>query len=195
MHNTREFLERLEKQEFIQIPDKIEVTQGKQYNECLNCKWFGDDCSGPNMVTMTVDRISEFLQYLRLMNKWSYQKTADECGLALVTVQRTLTGKIKNPEFLTIQCLFEGLMKGSGNYPCTKRIYTKQVAEVEQQMKDLQDKHSAELASKTETIAELRDRITEYRDASATYRSTIADLRAQIKKYEAAAKKAQKQQG
>jgi hypothetical protein len=191
VQKTKAFLDKLTTQEFINIPDTIEVTEAKSNNECLNCEWLGSHCAGPNAATMTVERICEFLQYSRLQKHWTYQRTADECNLSLITVKRTLTGQVKNPEFLTIHCLFEGLV-GVGKYPCAKTIFTEQVEDAEQKVKTVCLKHAEEITAKNETIADLKLQLKESRETNATYRATIADLRAQVKKYESAAKKAQK---
>lgn len=191
MQDTKALLDKLTTQEFIEIPDTIEVTEAKSNNACLNCEWLGELCAGPNAATMTVERICEFLQYSRLQKHWSYQRTAYECNLALVTVKRTLTGQVKNPEFFTIHCLFMGLV-GIGKYPCAKTVFVEQVNEAEQRVKDVCIKHAEEITNKNETIADLKMQLKESRETNATYRATIADLRAQVKKLESAAKKAQK---
>lgn len=102
---------------------KIEVTEEKPYTKCFSCKYFQNGCSGPDMNIMTAERVCEFLQLCRIKLHYTYQKTADLSGLSLVTVKRTLTGKNKDPGYITIQALFPVLVADpDGKHHCAVHI-------------------------------------------------------------------------
>lgn len=102
---------------------KIEVTEEKPFNRCFSCDYFRNGCSGPNLNIMTAERVCEFLQLCRIKLHYTYQKTADLSGLSLVTVKRTLTGKNKDPGYITIQALSSVLVADpDGKYPCALHI-------------------------------------------------------------------------
>ena len=102
---------------------KIEVTEEKPYTKCFSCKYFQNGCSGPDMNIMTAERVCEFLQLCRIKLHYTYQKTADLSGLSLVTVKRTLTGKNKDPGYITIQALFSVLVADpDGKHHCAVHI-------------------------------------------------------------------------
>ncbi len=102
----------------------FEVTSDKPFNKCFNCNSFRNGCSGPNLGVMGVARCCEFLQMTRIFIRYTYQKVADETtklgiGLSLATVKRILTGKITNPDFVSITALSIVLLGDpNGKYPC-----------------------------------------------------------------------------
>ena len=105
----------------------IEITKEKSFNRCLTCEYLGPDCSGPNLNAMTVERACEFLQLRRMQLHFSYQKVADLTNLSLVTVKRILTGKIKDPSFLSMQALTYVLISDpKGKYPCAMHLLSKE---------------------------------------------------------------------
>jgi transcriptional regulator with XRE-family HTH domain len=76
---------------------------------------------------MTVERACEFLQLRRMQLRFSYQKVADLTNLSIVTVKRILTGKIKDPSFLSMQALTYVLISDpKGKYPCAMHLLSKE---------------------------------------------------------------------
>lgn len=138
----------------------IEVTKEKPFNKCLNCEYLGNGCSGPNLNAMTVERACEFLQIRRVQLGYSYQKTADLSALSLVTVKRILTGKIKDPSFLSMQALtFALIADPEGKYPCAMEHFTEEAEQAVAACKVAQ----AELAQKERELSEERDKVA-YRE-------------------------------
>lgn len=135
-----------------------EVTENKPFNRCLHCDFMGNGCSGPNLNAMTVERACEFLQIRRVQKKYSYQKTADLCGLAPVTVKRILTGKIKDPSFLSMQALtFVLIADPKDKYPCAMHLVSE---EFDQAIADC--KAAQEALAKKEIELEAEKKKVEY---------------------------------
>jgi len=138
----------------------IEVTKEKPFNKCLNCEYLGNGCSGPNLNAMSVERACEFLQIRRVQLGYSYQKTADLSFLSLVTVKRILTGKIKDPSFLSMQALTFALVADpKGKYPCAMEHFTEETEQAVAACKVAQ----AALAQKEKELAEEKEKVA-YRD-------------------------------
>lgn len=139
----------------------IEVTKEKPFNQCFSCNYFRNGCSGPNLNIMTVERVCEFLQLCRIRLGYTYQTTADLCGLSLVTVKRTLAGNNKDPGWSTIQALSSVLVGDpKGKYPCALHIVEEQKEAATQECVRLQatlDAIKAEHAAEIET-ARVHDR-------------------------------------
>ena len=98
----------------------FEVTEEKPFNKCFQCQSFLKDCSGPNLMIMGVERACEFLQMVRTFTKKSYQYVADETGISLANVKKTLMGKNDNPSMITMVALTKCLLGSpSGRkFPC-----------------------------------------------------------------------------
>lgn len=95
------------------------VTADKPFNKCFECKSFRNGCSGPNLSVMSIARVCEFLQSVRVFLNNSYQDITDGTGISLATVKRTLTGKIGDPSFFTISSISSYLLGDpNGKYPC-----------------------------------------------------------------------------
>ena len=144
----------------------IEVTTEKPFNKCLNCEYLGNGCSGPNLNAMSVERACEFLQIRRVQLGYSYQKTADLSCLALVTVKRILTGKIKDPSFLSMQALTFALVADpEGKYPCAMEHYTAEAEQAIAACKVAEEKlarKEKELQDEKEKVAYRDERIKAY---------------------------------
>lgn len=138
----------------------IEVTKEKPFNKCLNCEYLGNGCSGPNLSATSVERACEFLQIRRVQMGYSYQKTADLSMLSLVTVKRILTGKVKDPSFLSMQALtFALITDPKDKYPCAMEHYTEEAKDALAACHTAQ----AELARKEKELAEEKEKVA-YRD-------------------------------
>ena len=144
----------------------IEVTKEKPFNKCLNCEYLGNGCSGPNLNAMSVERACEFLQIRRVQLGYSYQKTADLACLSLVTVKRILTGKVKDPSFLSMQALTFALVADpEGKYPCAMEHFTEEAEQALAACKVAEEKlarKEKELEEEKEKVAYRDDRIKAY---------------------------------
>ena len=155
----------------------IEVTTEKPFNKCLNCEYLGNGCSGPNLNAMSVERACEFLQIRRVQLGYSYQKTADLACLSLVTVKRILTGKIKDPSFLSMQALTFALVADpEGKYPCAMEQYTKEAEQAVAACKVAQD----ELARKEKELAEEKEKVAYREERIKAYQHQIEFKEAQM---------------
>jgi len=122
----------------------IEVSSEKPFNKCLSCEYLGNGCSGPNLNAMTVERACEFLQLRRMQLGFTYQKTADITGLSLITVKRILTGKVKDPSFVSMQLLTFALVSDpKGKYPCAMHLFTKETEDAVARCREAEEKLAA----------------------------------------------------
>jgi transcriptional regulator with XRE-family HTH domain len=103
----------------------FEVTKDKPFNKCFKCRSFRNGCSGPNLTVMQdFERVCEFLQMTRIFLGYSYQQVADGTtkngtSVSLATVKRLLTGKISNPDYLTVAAVSRFLLGDpNGKFPC-----------------------------------------------------------------------------
>lgn len=155
----------------------IEVTKEKPFNKCLNCEYLGNGCSGPNLNAMSVERACEFLQIRRVQLGYSYQKTADLSFLSLVTVKRILTGKIKDPSFLSMQALtFALITDPKDKYPCAMEHYTEEAKEAVAACHTAQ----AELALKEKELAEEKEKVAYREERIKAYQHQIEFKEAQM---------------
>lgn len=116
-----------EEDDLLNKPLKIEITDEKPFNKCLLCEYLGNGCSGPNIVAMSVERACEFLQTRRRQLKYSYQLLAKMVGLSDSTIKSILTGKRKDPSFLSMQALSHALIADpQGKYPCAMHLLSKE---------------------------------------------------------------------
>lgn len=145
----------------------IEVTKEKPFNKCLNCEYLSNGCSGPNLNAMSVERACEFLQTRRVQLGYSYQKTADLSMLSVVTVKRILTGKIKDPSFLSMQALtFVLVADPKGKYPCAMDHFTEEAEHAVAACKVAEEalaQKEKELEAEKEKVAYRDERIQAYK--------------------------------
>ena len=97
----------------------FEVTEVKPFNQCFKCRSFRNGCSGPNLLAMGVERLSEMFQMARIHLGYSYQYVADSTGISIATVKRFFAGKITDPSFFTLKALSDLLLGDpNGKFPC-----------------------------------------------------------------------------
>lgn len=139
------------------------VTENKPFNRCLHCEFLGTECSGPNLNAMSVERACEFLQIRRVQLKYSYQKTADIAMLSVITVKRILTGKIKDPSFLSMQALTFALVADpKGKYPCAMHLLSDDAEQAVKEFKDAQEdivRKDKELEEEKKKVAYLKHQV------------------------------------
>ena len=121
--------------------------------------------------SMSFDQLVAWMRSEMKDQNITHQKLADLSGIPKNTIDTILAGRQHDVGHYVLSSLVRVLMRRYlSASPC----------------------RAAALASKDETIADLRAQLKEARETNATHRGTIADLRSQVKKYETAAKAAAK---
>ena len=135
-----------------------EVTPEKPFNECVLCTFCQSGCSGPNLLVTEIERICELMQARRIALRWSYQKLADKADMQVLTVKNILTGKIKNPSFISMQKLAFALFADKdGKFPCPKQLLMSQQDSVEvERLKE-------SLADEKQKVAYLKQQVADYK--------------------------------
>lgn len=98
------------------VPQKEE----KPYNLCLNCIHIGEKCDGPNFLAMTTERWCEWCRLRKEYLGWTNAHVADIAGISKVSVDRIMSGNVKDLRTTTVQAVTKALVNGSwGQYPCS----------------------------------------------------------------------------
>lgn len=94
----------------------------KPYNLCLNCVHIGKNCDGPNFLTMDAERWSEWCRLRKDYLGWTNAYIAELAGISKVSVDRAISGNIKDMRITTVQAITKALVSGVGGswgkYPC-----------------------------------------------------------------------------
>ena len=101
------------------MPFSPETLEEKPYNICISCPKIGQACDGPNFLAMSVERWCEWCHLRRDHLKWKNQTIADKTGLAKVSIDRIMSGDVKDLRITTMQAVTKALVNGSwGQSPC-----------------------------------------------------------------------------
>jgi hypothetical protein len=101
------------------MPFSPETLEEKPYNICISCAKLGQSCDGPNFLAMTVERWCEWCHLRRDHLKWKNQTIADKAGVSKVSIDRIITGDVKDLRITTMQAVTKALVNGSwGQSPC-----------------------------------------------------------------------------
>lgn len=100
----------------------------KPYNACIDCVHIGKRCDGPNFLAMSTERWCEWCHLRKEYLDWTNAKVAEISGVALVTVNRVMSGNVKDLRISTMQSITKALVNGTwGQYPCvmgeTETVY------------------------------------------------------------------------
>ena len=113
------------------MPFSPETLEEKPYNICISCPKIGQTCDGPNFLAMSVERWCEWCRLRRDHLKWKNQTIADKAGVSKISVDRIMSGDIKDLRITTMQAVTKALVNGTwGKSPCVlvteseKEIYT-----------------------------------------------------------------------
>ena len=113
------------------MPFSPESLEEKPYNICISCPKIGQTCDGPNFLAMSVERWCEWCRLRRDHLKWKNQTIADKAGVSKISVDRIMSGDIKDLRITTMQAVTKALVNGTwGKSPCVlvteseKEIYT-----------------------------------------------------------------------
>ena len=161
---------------------------------CLNCPSFRNGCRGPNLADMDVPEAFEFLEDVRIWLGWSYQKIADDTGIAVGNVKANLTRQVKNPSVATLFALNKVLVSaGRGLFPClfaeTDADALKlrgQIAELEAKLADMEAKKEHFKTLSKEYLAQnhIKDQQLIEKDKQIEWRSVAMQERWQVIKWQ-----------
>lgn len=99
-------------------------TEEKPYNRCIDCKFIGVQCDGPNFLAMDIRRLCEWAKlrkdYLHSKDpKWTNAYIAEKSGVSLTTVSRFFGGEVAGLNLATTAAIICVLVNGTwGQYPC-----------------------------------------------------------------------------
>lgn len=108
------FLRRL-----IIINSEITSKNDNSYDICLTCEYIGKTCDGPNFLSMSSERWSEWLRMRKDIIGITNMQLADKSGIPKGTIDRILSGHGKDVRFSTMRAITKPLIGGTwGHYPC-----------------------------------------------------------------------------
>lgn len=101
------------------MPFSPETLEEKPYNICISCPKLGQSCDGPNFLAMTVERWCEWCKLRRDFLGWKNQTVADKAGVSKMSVDRIMSGDVKDLRISTMQAVTRALVNGAwGQAPC-----------------------------------------------------------------------------
>lgn len=101
------------------MPFSPETLEEKPYNICISCPKIGQTCDGPNFLAMTVERWCEWCHLRRDHLNWKNQTIADKSGVSKISVDRIMSGDVKDLRITTMQAVTRALVNGVwGQSPC-----------------------------------------------------------------------------
>lgn len=130
----------------------------KPYNQCIDCSYIGKHCDGPNFLAMSTERWCEWCHLRKEYLGWTNSKIADISGISKISVDRIMSGNVKDLRNTTMQAVTKALVNGSwGQYPCAMAELSEkeQNPAIVEQCKQLQaamDKMTAEHKAEVDTV-------------------------------------------
>ena len=101
------------------MPFSPETLEEKPHNVCISCPRIGQTCDGPNFLAMTVERWCEWCHLRRDFLGWKNSKLAEKSGLSRISIDRIMSGDVKDLRITTIQAVTKALVNGAwGKSPC-----------------------------------------------------------------------------
>lgn len=101
------------------MPFSPQSLEEKPYNLCLNCVHIGKRCDGPNFLAMDVERWCEWCKLRKRYLGWTADYVAERANVSKISVDRIMTGNVKDLRISTMQAVTRILVNGSwGQYPC-----------------------------------------------------------------------------
>lgn len=101
------------------MPFSPQSHEEKPYNMCLDCTHIGKSCDGPNFLAMTIERWCEWCRLRKEYLDWTNAHVADLAGISKISVDRVMSGNVKDLRITTMQAITKALVNGSwGQYPC-----------------------------------------------------------------------------
>ena len=107
------------------MPFSPATLEEKPYNMCINCNHIGISCDGPNFLAMSTERWCEWCRLRKEFLGWSNARVADLAGVSKISVDRVMSGNVKDLRNTTMQAVTKALVNGSwGQYPCSMSTVT-----------------------------------------------------------------------
>ena len=101
------------------MPFSPETLEEKPYNICISCSRIGQTCDGPNFLAMTVERWCEWCRLRRDYLNWKNTILAEKSGLSKISIDRIMSGDVKDLRITTMQSVTKALVNGTwGQSPC-----------------------------------------------------------------------------
>lgn len=101
------------------MPFSPETLEEKPYNICVSCARLGETCDGPNFLAMSVERWCEWCHLRRDFLNWRNQTIAEKSGISKISIDRIMSGDVKDLRITTMQAVTRALVNGVwGNSPC-----------------------------------------------------------------------------
>ena len=101
------------------MPFSPQSLEEKPYNACIDCIHIGKSCDGPNFLAMTTERWCEWCRLRKEYLGWTNAHVADLAGISKISVDRVMSGNVKDLRNTTMQAITKALVNGSwGQYPC-----------------------------------------------------------------------------
>lgn len=101
------------------MPLSLQTLEEKPYNRCVNCIHIGKNCDGPNFLAMETERWCEWAHLRKDFLGWTNAKVAELAGVSKISVDRIMSGSVKDLRSTTMQAVTKALVNGSwGQYPC-----------------------------------------------------------------------------
>lgn len=156
------------------MPFSPETLEEKPHNICISCPKIGQTCDGPNFLAMTVERWCEWCRLRRDFLGWKNQTIADKASVSKISVDRIMSGDVKDLRITTMQAVTRALVNGVwGQSPCVlvteaeKDIYVDNPVIVAQcqHLQDTLDKLTEEYGKELSTVrTEAQQKIDFLRD-------------------------------
>ena len=140
--------------------------ESKPYNQCIDCTHIGKNCDGPNFLAMTTERWCEWCHLRKEYLGWTNAQVAEAAGISKISVDRIMSGNVKDLRNTTMQAVTKALVNGSwGQYPCAmpsnpvkETVYVDNPAIIEQ-CKKLQSELDSVRAAEQRKVDFLREQI------------------------------------
>lgn len=134
------------------MPFSPETLEEKPYNICISCPKIGQTCDGPNFLAMSVERWCEWCHLRRDFLGWKNQTIADKAGVSKISIDRIISGDVKDLRISTMQAVTRALLNGSwGQSPCALVAETEKEIRVDNPVIVAQCQH---LQNTLDTISE-----------------------------------------
>lgn len=97
----------------------IKNFEERPYDTCLGCVHIGKNCDGPNFLAMTTERWCEWCRLRKEYLGWTNSHVAEIAGVSKISIDRIMSGNVKDLRTTTMQAVTKALVNGSwGQYPC-----------------------------------------------------------------------------
>ena len=144
------------------MPFSPETLEEKPYNICISCPRIGQTCDGPNFLAMSVERWCEWCRLRRDFLNWKNQTIADKSSVSKISIDRIMSGDVKDLRITTMQAVTRALVNGAwGQSPCVLVTETEKEVYVDNPVIIAQCQH---LQNSLDTLSE------QYKEELATIR-------------------------